>query len=51
MKWYEDHDNLVLLTRYLAAMDDSSTEIAYAVEKPWKFEKEFKAAQEWAAQE
>lgn len=35
--WYQDHRNLVALTRYMADQGYDGAEIAYAVEKPWKF--------------
>ena len=31
------HDDLVILTSYMAEHGYSAPEIAYAVEKPWKF--------------
>ena len=43
-KWYEFHDNLVTLTSYMAETGASAEDVAYAVEKPWKYESEFKAA-------
>jgi hypothetical protein len=48
--WYAQHDNLILLTAHLA--EDSSVRgstIAHAVEKPWNYEDEFRAA--WAIRE
>jgi hypothetical protein len=44
--WYEKHDNVVLLTWWMAQNDFPATEVAYAVEKPWKFEEEFNKAKE-----
>jgi len=44
-KWYENHDALVMLTAFLA--DRSPTDakdVAFAVEKPWKYEDEYKEA-------
>jgi len=40
-KWWEDHDNIVLLVRYLADGWWPRNEIADAVEKPWKWQTEF----------
>jgi hypothetical protein len=31
------HDDLVLLTSYMAEHGYKASEVAYAVEKPWKF--------------
>jgi hypothetical protein len=45
-QWFEIHDNLVLLTHHLADTGSTAAEIAYAVEKPWKFRDEFEAALE-----
>jgi hypothetical protein len=46
--WYQDHRNLVLLTAWMADNDYPPKDIAYAVEKPWKHEDEFKQAVEAA---
>jgi hypothetical protein len=43
-KWWSDYDNIILLTRYLADRGDPAEEVAYAVEKPWKYEEEFESA-------
>jgi hypothetical protein len=43
-RWWRDHDNLVLLTAWLAENGRSGGEVAYAVEKPWKYEDEFDEA-------
>lgn len=40
-RWFEDYSNIVLLTAWLAENKYSADVIAYAVEKPWKFEDEF----------
>jgi hypothetical protein len=42
--WYAIHGNVVMLTRYLADQGYEATEVAYAVEKPHKFEVEFEKA-------
>lgn len=39
--WFSDHSNLVTLTSYMAANGYTAEELAYAVEKPWKYEDEF----------
>jgi hypothetical protein len=44
--WFAYHENIVTLTRYIADQGYSADDVAYAVEKPWKYEKEFKEAQE-----
>jgi hypothetical protein len=43
--WFVDHANLITLTAYMADHGYEAKDIAYAVEKPWKFEDEFLAAQ------
>lgn len=40
--WWADHTNLALLAEEMGDADD----IVYMLEKPWKFDQEFKAAQE-----
>jgi hypothetical protein len=42
--WWDDHDNLVTLCNWLAENGRSGGEVAYAVEKPWKYEDEFNEA-------
>lgn len=44
-EWFADHANLILLTAHLADTGHNAKTIAYAVEKPWKYEAEFRAAQ------
>jgi hypothetical protein len=46
-KWFQLHDNLVLLTSYLASVGADAKDVAYAVEKPWKFEDDYKSALKW----
>lgn len=50
IEWWKVHDNLVFLTRYMADSDnyDAGT-IADVVEKPWKWEDEYKEARAWEA--
>lgn len=43
-EWFTDHANLVTLTSYMADHGHDAKEIAYAVEKPWKFADEFAEA-------
>ena len=38
------HDDLIVLTSWLASQGHSAEDIAYAVEKPWKYEAELAAA-------
>ena len=42
--WFSNHDNLVTLTAWMAENNFAAKDIAYAVEKPWKYEAEFYAA-------
>ena len=39
--WDDVYDNVVTLTAYLAGAGYEPSEVAYAVEKPWKFRREF----------
>lgn len=43
-QWFEDHDNLVTLTRWLADSGYSARNIADVIEKPWKYDDEFAMA-------
>ena len=36
--WVFSHDDLVILTAFMADDNYTADEIAYAVAKPWKFE-------------
>jgi hypothetical protein len=42
--WFADHANVVMLTAYMADSGYDAGEVAYAVEKPWKFEDQFNEA-------
>ena len=42
--WFTDHSNLVTLTSYMADNGYNAEDIAYAVEKPWKYEDVFAEA-------
>ena len=44
--WYEKHDNIILLTAWMADNGFPAKEVAYAVEKPWKFADEFQQAKD-----
>lgn len=48
-RWWESHDNLVLLTAWMAEQDYLPSVIADAVEKPWQWGTEFAAAREEAS--
>jgi len=43
-QWWRTYDNVVLLTGWLAEQGFDAKAVAYAVEKPWKYEAEFYAA-------
>lgn len=49
--WYAVHDNLVLLTRHLADEGYEGDQIASVIEKPWQWEREFRAGWAIAAHE
>ncbi len=42
--WWDNYDNMVTLTAWLADNAYDAKDVAYAVEKPWKYEGEFYAA-------
>lgn len=42
--WWEHHSALIVLTAHLADHGSSAAEVAYAVEKPWKFEEAYHQA-------
>jgi hypothetical protein len=42
--WWRDHDNVATLASYLADHGFTAHDVAYAVEKPWKFEDEYREA-------
>jgi hypothetical protein len=44
MHWWDASDNMVTLTAWMADNGYSAKDVAYAVEKPWKYEDEFKTA-------
>jgi len=44
LPWYAIHDNIVLLAHYLADRGDDAKDVAYAIEKPHKYEDEYNAA-------
>jgi hypothetical protein len=43
-QWFLRHENVVTLTSWMAWHHCSADAVAYAVEKPWKFEDEFEQA-------
>ncbi len=45
-RWFQVHDNLVTLTRWMADNGYTADDLAYAVEKPWKYEDEWRQAAE-----
>lgn len=49
--WWAEHGNLAQLVRHLADQGYSGDDIAYVVEKPWKYENEFRALAEEALDE
>lgn len=49
--WCDVHDNLVLLTRWLADAHYGGSGVADAVEKPWNYDREFICAKMVAAHE
>lgn len=48
-EWFADYANIILLTSHMAYHHDLASEIAYAVEKPWKYTDTFREAQAEAA--
>jgi hypothetical protein len=49
--WWQSHDNMVTLTRYMADNLHGADDIADAVEKPWKFHDVWLLAQEEQARD
>jgi hypothetical protein len=43
MNWYDDHANLAALARHMLDQGDSEN-IPYMLEKPWKYQDEWRAA-------
>lgn len=43
-EWYEDHQNLARVARHMGEQGDSVENVAYMLEKPWKFEDEWRRA-------
>lgn len=51
-EWYQDHNNLITLICWMAAQPEyDKGDLAYAVEKPWKFSTEFGEAQRFRAEQ
>lgn len=42
--WYDDRRNLAVVARWMGEQGDTADEIAYMLEKPWKFEDEWRRA-------
>jgi len=42
--WWTYYENIILLVHYLAEVGWQAEDIAYAVEKPWKYFQEFSSA-------
>lgn len=42
MNWYEDHHNLAAVARHMNEQGDGIAEVVYMLEKPWKFEDEWR---------
>ena len=42
-KWYNEHDNLVMLTTWMADNEYAASDVSDAVEKPWQWTNEFLA--------
>lgn len=45
LEWWQIHDNLVLTAHYMADEGYTAKDLAYFVEKPWKHEEDFLAAE------
>jgi hypothetical protein len=43
-EWYDDHRNLALVARWMGERGDTAEDIAYMIEKPQKFEDEWRRA-------
>jgi hypothetical protein len=46
--WYIEHSNIALLASWAAHTGHNAAEVAYMVEKPWKYDDEFNQALAWA---
>lgn len=44
MNWYDDRRNLATVARYMGDRGDSVEDVAYMLEKPEKFEDDWRAA-------
>ena len=44
-EWWEDHDNLAILAKAMADEGDTTGDIVYMLEKPWKYAEEWRAAE------
>lgn len=43
-QWYDDRVNLALLARYMEQQGDSASDVVYMLEKPWKFQDDWREA-------
>lgn len=43
-EWYDDRANLARLAGYMGEQGDTIEDVAYMLEKPWKYEDEWQAA-------
>lgn len=41
LAWYDDHRNIASLASWMADQGRTAHEVAYMVEKPWKFDEEY----------
>lgn len=44
LRWFQDYRNMIRLTRWMSDNGYEAGDIAYAVEKPWKYTEEFERA-------
>jgi hypothetical protein len=43
-EWYDDHRNLAAVARRMGEQGDTIEDVAYMLEKPWKFEDDWRRA-------
>jgi len=48
VRWFEVHENIAALARWMADQGFSASEVADAVEKPWKYHDEYTRIEEVA---
>ncbi len=49
--WFKEYNNIAALARYMADSNASADDVAYMIEKPWKYQTEFLAMRERDAQD